>query len=81
MSLYVIIEKVYENEKQVVYNFGPSPNSFEKLVINKETGEINRLETSVNNPNYYYLKAVAKLNRHIKSNPSDQYPDKLIYAS
>ena len=81
MSLYVLIEKGYEDESRVVYNFGPSSSSFEQLEMNKKTGEIKKLETAINNPNYYYLKAVIKLLKYRENNPTNQYPDKLVYAS
>jgi hypothetical protein len=81
MSLYVIIEKEYEDEAKVIYHYGPNQESLEKLEINKETKQVAKIETGVNHPNYYYLKAAAKIFKHNKENPNDMYPKKLVYAS
>ncbi len=81
MSVYVLIEKAYEDDVKVIYNFGPNKNSFEQLEIVKESGLSSKLESNVKNPYIYYLKAVTKLIKHNKANPSNQYPAKLIYAS
>lgn len=81
MATYVLIEKEYEDINKVVYNFGPSKDKFERLEIIKETEEYYKIETGIKNSNFYYLTALSKIMKHNKNNPSDKYPDKLIYAS
>lgn len=80
MSVYLRIEKIYEDFDTVIYKFG-SKDLYQKLQINKFTGDISKIETDIKLPHHYYLRAATKIIMHNQSNPYDKYPDLLIYAS
>lgn len=75
MSIYLRIEKEYEDNDRVIYKFGKSKEIYQKLEINKLTGDIRKIETDVKQPEHYFLRAAAKIIMYNKSNPNNQYPD------
>lgn len=81
MSLYLRIEKEYEDLDKVVYRFGESTDKYQKLEIKKITGDMYKIETEFKQPEHYYLRAASKIIKHNKNNPDNQYPDLLIYAT
>ena len=89
---YLRIEKDFENDKKVIYKYGPSDDElFEKLELVKSdddfsnVGEIEhlftRIEETVCFHRIFYLKAANTIIKHIQKNPDDKYPNSLIHAS
>jgi hypothetical protein len=81
MATYVLIQKNYEDDNIVVYEFGPDNENIEKVEFNKLTGEYRKIDTENALSNFYFLTAVSKIIKHNKNNPDYLYPNKLIYAS
>lgn len=75
MGLYVLIEKIFEDNKRVIYNFGPSREKLEQLEIIKETREIIRVKPKFKNPKIYYLIATSKIIKYIENSDTDEYPN------
>jgi len=44
MAVYILMEKILENETTVVYKFGPDEKTIGKIEFNKETKKIKVLE-------------------------------------
>lgn len=79
MASSVYVDKVRENDEEVVYRFGPSDSQNGELLLNKKTGEIKQLvPVSVGNSGFYYQRAAMKILRH---HQAKEYPEKTQYAS
>lgn len=82
MGLYVIINKIYEDNEKVIYTFGPCEEELEELEVIKKTGEITKIKQNINSSNIYYLKVVIKLTKYIKNNVNlKEFPDTLYWTS
>lgn len=82
MGLYVMINNVYEDNEKVIYSFGPNIEELEELEVIKKTNEIRKTKENSNLSNIYYLKAVIKLTKYIKSNSNlKEFPSSLYWTS
>lgn len=79
MGLYVIINKIYEDNEKVIYTFGICE---EELEVIKKTSEIRKIKENINLSNIYYLKAIIKLTKYMKNNVNlKEFPDTLYWTS
>ena len=80
MGISILIEKYFEDEKYVVYKYGLSKESMEKLRINKKTLELtNFVEDSEITWNYGYFKAGSFIIKDYQQ--KGEFPDKVTCAS
>ncbi len=54
MGLYVIINKIYEDNEKFIYTFGPCEEELEELEVIKKTGEIRTYEEAHKEANKLY---------------------------
>ena len=89
---YVQIEKDFENEKKVIYKYGPSENElFEKLELTKSDKDFSdvdeiehlfkRLDETICFERGIYIRAVITIIKHIQKNPDNRYPNILVRAT
>jgi hypothetical protein len=79
MAFYVLILKEKEDEKSVIYRFGPHEDHLGSLWLDKSSGEVEQLqEIPVNNSQAFYQRAAIKVRQHWKKG---SFPEKTCWAS
>lgn len=63
MGSFVLLLKEFEDEKTVVYKFGPSEEVMEKILLNKITQKFSKVESLPDsyNTTFYFDRAAQKL--------------------
>jgi len=77
MGMSILIEKYLENEEYVIYKYGLSKESMEKLKVDKNTLELSKIEEG--NWNYGYFKAGSFIIKHYQQ--TGKFLDKVTCAS
>ncbi len=79
MAFYVLILKEGEDDKKVIYNFGPSEEKIGCLELSKKDGKIQEVrQVPVDNSSAFFTRAATKVYRHWKQG---EFPEKTIWAS
>ncbi|MGG1556415.1 hypothetical protein [Paenibacillus ferrarius] len=80
MATYVILLKKFEDEKRVVYKFGPTEDNLGEIEFNKETEEFIELMGIQRDPQRHdFMRAVSVIARCYKEGKG--FPDKTFFAS
>lgn len=65
MVPYMLLQKVHENDTEVVYQFGPNKDLHGRMVLNKIDGSIAELDpVPVENAEDVFASMAAKLREH-----------------
>lgn len=79
MGFYVMIIKEREDDREVIYRFGPDESNLGSLRLEKANGEV--IEVSplqTDNARHFIIRATVKLRQHWNKG---EYPDRTSWES
>jgi len=79
MAFYVLLLKEQENDKEVVYQYGPEETCLGRITLSKADGSVTELEPAPGgNSEDLFIRAAMKVRQHWRDGV---FPDKSCWAS